>query len=481
LSALVRKIIDMRREKALKRERTHAVVIGASVAGMLAARVLAEFFEQVTVLDRDSLPDSAESRPGVSQARHLHALLPRGRRILERYFAGITVELQAAGAELLDAANDIAWLTAYGWGVRFASEFEALSCTRDLLDSIIRAKLKQLPNVEILQGCDVTGLVGEPKGVEGVRLKLRDERMAFVNETLWANLVVATTGRNSAVPNWLKDLGLPEPDVDCVNAHVGYASRMFRRRENCRGDWRAMFIQAAPPAAKRAGILFPMERNRWLVTLQGGDHDYPPTDDAGFLEFARSLRSPMLYEAIADAESLTPISSYRATENRLRHYERLKTWPERFLVMGDAVCAFNPVYGQGMTTAALAAENLRECLMEQSSTLNGLARRFQKRLAQINTAPWMLATSEDLRYGGTEGAVASRSTKFMHNYIARVLCSATRNSSVRKRFLEVQGMLRGPKTIFRPSVVVQVLKQILWSDSNATAQPSLLPLNEIKI
>jgi hypothetical protein len=222
-----------------------------------------------------------------------------------------------------------------------------------------------------------------------------------------------------------------------------------------------------------------MEKNRWLVTLQGGDRDYPPTDEAGFLEFAGSLRSPMLYEAITNAEALSPISSYRATENRLRQYERLKTWPERFLVIGDAVCAFNPVYGQGMTTAALAAENLRRTLTEQGSALNGLARRFQKRLARINSAPWMLATSEDLRYAGTEGAVASLSTKFMHNYIAHMLRSASQNSSVRKRFLEVQGMLKEPETIFRPSVVLQVLKQALRRDSNTTAQHSPPPLNGV--
>jgi 2-polyprenyl-6-methoxyphenol hydroxylase-like FAD-dependent oxidoreductase len=466
-------------DEALKKERTHVIVIGASMAGMLAARVLSDFFEQVTVLDRDALPDGSESRSGVPQAKHLHVLLPRGRRILESYFPGITSELQLAGSELLDIANDVAWLTAYGWGARFASEFEGLSSTRDLLDSIVRARLKQLPNVEVLHSCEVTSLVGKPEGVEGVRLRLRGERMAFVDETLWADFVVATTGRNSTVPGWLKDLGLPEPEVDCVNAHVGYASRMFRRPENFRADWRAIFIQAAPPAAKRAGVLFPMEKNRWLVTLQGGDRDYPPTDEAGFLEFAGSLRSPMLYEAITNAEALSPISSYRATENRLRHYERLKTWPERFLVIGDAVCAFNPVYGQGMTTAALAAENLRRTLTEQGSALNGLARRFQKRLARINSAPWMLATSEDLRYAGTEGAVASLSTKFMHNYIAHMLRSATQNSSVRKRFLEVQGMLKEPETIFRPSVVLQVLKQALRRDSNTTAQHSPPPLNGV--
>jgi 2-polyprenyl-6-methoxyphenol hydroxylase-like FAD-dependent oxidoreductase len=308
----------------------------------------------------------------------------------------------------------------------------------------VRARLKQIPNEEVLQGCEVIGLVGELNGVEGVRLRLHGKKMDFVDEILWADIVIAATGRHSKAARWLKELGLPEPEVDCIDAHIGYASRMFLRPRNPDGDWRAIFVQAAPPEVKRAGILFPVEGNRWLVTLQGGDRDYPPSDDTGFLEFARSLRSPMLYEAIADAEPFTPISSYRATENRLRHYERLRVWPERFLVMGDAVCAFNPVYGQGMTAAALASENLRGCLAKQKDGLNGLAQRFQKRLARINQAPWMLATSEDLRFAGTEGAIANRSTKFMHRYVARVLQLATHHRSVRKSFLEVQGMLKGP-------------------------------------
>lgn len=447
-------------------KKAQAIVVGASMAGMLAARVLADFCEQVIVLERDALPDRAKPRPGVPQTRHLHGLLPRGRRILERYFPGITAELRIAGAEMLDIANDIAWLTAYGWGARFPSEFEGLSCTRDLLDSIVRNRVKALPNIEILQGCDVTGLVGEASRVEGVRLRLRGGSNAAVDEILWGDLIVAANGRHSAVPTWLKDLGLPEPEVDCIDAHIGYASRAIRRPRLRSQEWRSIFIQAAPPEVKRAGILFPVEDDRWIVTLQGGDRDYPPCDDVGFREFARSLRSPLLYEAIAGAEPLSPISSYRATENRLRHYEWLRVWPERFLVMGDAVCAFNPVYGQGMTAAALASENLQDCLARKRTTLDGLSARFQKRLARVNKAPWMLATSEDLRFAGTEGAIAGRSTKLMHRYIACVLQLASRKPSVRKRFLEVQGMLKGPSAIFRPSILLQVFWQVLAGSSD---------------
>lgn len=239
--------------------------------------------------------------------------------------------------------------------------------------------------------------------------------------------------------------------------------------------WRALFIQAAPPAAKRAGILFPVEGNRWLVTLQGGDRDYPPADEAGFLEFARTLRSPLLFEAIKDAEPVTPISSYRATQNKLQHYERLKSWPDRLIVLGDAACAFNPVYGQGITTAALAAEDLQRCFRQSCGKLDGVARHFQRQLAKINRAPWMLSTSEDLRYAGVEGAAASLAVKFMHKYMNNVLRSATRSKTVRKRFLEVQGMLKGPAAILRPFVVAQVLKEALKSKPSSPCHYEALP------
>jgi 2-polyprenyl-6-methoxyphenol hydroxylase-like FAD-dependent oxidoreductase len=428
------------------------------MAGMLAARTLADIFDHVTVLERDAWSVGPEARPGVPQARHLHALLPAGRRILEQYFPSITSELEAAGAEVLDIGNDIAWLTPQGWGVRFVSGFEAVASTRDLLDWIVRRRLKKVPNVKSIQGCDVTGLLGQAKRIEGVKLRFR---AGGGTDVLRSDFVVVATGRNSAVPVWLRELGLPGPKTTRVDAHIGYASRVFRRPESCSQSWRGLFIQAAPPAATRAGVLFPVEGNRWLVTLQGGGRDYPMLDDAGFMEFARSLRSPLLYDAIRDAEPITPVSGYRATENQLRHYELLKPWPEGFVVLGDAVCAFNPVYGQGMTTAALAAEGLRKCLSKNGRSLDGASQRFQRRLAGINSAPWMLATSEDLRYRDAEGATPSMGIQLMHKYMNHVLRSATRCVPVRRRFLEVQGMLKRPSVIFRPSVVIQIVKQAL--------------------
>lgn len=207
-----------------------AIVIGGSMAGMFAARVLSETFDRVTIVERDVISGDLEGRPGVPQARHLHALLPRGRRILERWFPGITSEFQAAGAEILDVANDIAWLTPQGWGVRFPSKFEALTSTRDLLDWVVRRRLLQLPNVNLLHGCEVKSLRGHANMVEGVNLNFRAENgIGASTDFLRSEFVVVATGRNSSAPNWLRELGLPERETSRVDAHVGYASRMFRR------------------------------------------------------------------------------------------------------------------------------------------------------------------------------------------------------------------------------------------------------------
>jgi 2-polyprenyl-6-methoxyphenol hydroxylase-like FAD-dependent oxidoreductase len=446
----------------------NAIVIGASMAGMLTARVLAEKFASVIILEKDELPREPVSRAGVPQAKHLHGLLPRGLQILEQFFPGIQAELTSLGAEILHIGEDVAWLTPQGWGVRCKSGLEGLAFTRDLLDWALRRRLSRFQNVQIRDRANVRVLLGGTERIEGVSFHTNDENGKGPVSTLRGDLVAIATGRNSAVPQWLEAIGLPRPAITQVNAHIGYASRMFRRQTMTDRPWKAIFIQAAPPGKTRGGILFPVEGNRWLVTLQGGDGDYPPMHDAGFLDFARSLRSNALYEAIKDAESLTPITAYRNTENRLHHYERLSSWPERLIVVGDAACAFNPVYGQGMTTAALLAENLRKHLAQHASNLDGLARRFQKSVATINSAPWMLSTGEDLRFRSTEGATPSFATRLMHRYVDHVLRLGTRSQYVRKRFLEVQGMLKRPEALFHPSIVIRVLGNALFDGSHVT-------------
>ena len=438
----------------------HAVVIGGSIAGLLASRVLAETSERVTLLERDRFPDSAVPRKGLPQAHHLHVLLARGRQALEELFPGIGEELAAAGAETIDAGQDIAWLTRSGWGARFRSEICSFACSRPLVDHLVRRRIGALGTITVRQASEVTGLVfaDGSRRVAGVHVSRRD-RSSPGREEIAADLVIDASGRTSRTPEWLKAAGFAAPEETVVDAHLGYASRLYRRPAAAAADWKCLYVQAAPPERTRGGVAFAIEGNRWIVTLGGIGGDYPPTDEAGFRQFMGSLASRELADVVEHAEPLSPIAGFRATENRWRHYERLPSRPEGLLVLGDAACAFNPVYGQGMTMAALGALVLRQSLRGVSPARppDGLATRFQGALARLNKAPWLLATSEDFRSPLLDGARPGLSSRLMHRYLDRLVAHTTRDQDLRKLFLGVLHMVRPSTMLFRPDTFAKVM------------------------
>lgn len=442
----------------------HAVVLGGSIAGLLAARVLSDRFEHVTLIERDAYPQTPQARKGTPQANHVHGLLVRGRQILEDLFPGLQDEMIAAGAPEVDLAKEIAWYTPAGWGVRFESDLNVLSFTRPLLDFHVRRRLALNSRIEILDNTEVLRLLpgSTENHLAGVLICPRSaEADRKVAQELHADLVVDATGRASRAPRWLEDLGYQKPKETVVNAHLGYSSRLYRVPDDFASDWKCVFIQAAPPEHKRGAILFTVEDRRWLVTLLGGGHDYPPADETGFVEFLRSLPVSTIYDAVNRAEPLSPIKTHRGTENRLRQFEGVNRLPDNLLLLGDAVCAFNPVYGQGMTIAALGAQALQQTLSEHNGDLTGLARRFQKRLAKTNQAPWMMATAQDYRYRETVGGTPGARTRFMHRYMDRVVQLATQSVAVRQVLLRAFNMLVPPSTLFRPRVLFRVLVQAL--------------------
>jgi 2-polyprenyl-6-methoxyphenol hydroxylase-like FAD-dependent oxidoreductase len=332
------------------------------------------------------------------------------------------------------------------------------------MDWALRAKLKTMNSVAFLGNCDVVGLLTDAscQRVTGVQMRVRTPSLPSPGETTEVRtaLVVDASGRTSQAPRWLEALGYCAPKEVIVNADHGYSSRFYRIFPDAKRDWRALYVQPAPPTDVRGGLIFPVEGNRWLVSLWGGAKDYPPNDDAGFLKFARSLRTPLLYETICQAEPLTAISSFRSTANRLRQFDRLPRQPENFVVLGDAACAFNPVYGQGMTTAAIEAVLLDALLARYRKTgdLTGLAPEFQRRLARANSTPWMLATGEDLRYSKTGVGQSPWVTRAMRWYLDRILQTSLGDIKVRQVFLETMHMLKPLTALFHPRMVIRALR-----------------------
>lgn len=448
----------------IRRAGRHAIVIGGSMAGLIAARVLLDHYEEVTILESDRYPGGPTSRSGVPQARHVHVLMLRGQAILEQLFPGIRADLIAADAQLVDMAGDVEWLTPAGRGLRFPSSLIMLACTRDLLEWHVRLRLATHPRIRFGEETEVTGLLLGRKHsrVVGVRARRRGLTTSPTHE-LDADLVVDASGRQSKTPQWLQEIGYPALEEDVVNGFLGYASRIYEAPPPDGRTWKAAFIQAAPPDVTRGGLVLPIEHNRFMVTLLGLGRDYPPVDESGFVDFAGSLRAPLIYDFVRSAQPLSAIAGARHTENRWRHYESLDRWPDGLVVLGDAACAFNPVYGQGMTTAALAAMTLHRFLTRHSRGFDEKCLGFQKRLARVNAWPWLLATSEDFRVRGTVGGSPDLRTRLMHRYMDQVIQLTTFDRNVRLAFLRVMHMLESPASLFRPSLLLQVVRHAAHS------------------
>lgn len=382
-----------------------AVVIGGSIAGLTAARMLAGAFDSVTIVERDHLPQSLEFRAGAPQARHAHMLLPRGQAILEQQFPGLTDELIDSGAVAVHPSGDVLVFEDGDWYRPPAPSGQiSLACSRPLLEDVVRRRLKNDPRVQILEGTEALGLRADAQSrhVQGVTVRARGAA-ASVRE-LPASLVLDASGRASRAPQWLRELDFCPPQEWTINAFVGYTTRLYRRPKNFAQGWKALHVRLSPPDHTRGGLIIPLEGERWQVALVGIARDHPPTDEDGFMAYARSLPTSRLYEAIAAAEPLTSPYGYRHTANRLRRYDRLPCYLEGFLICGDAACTLNPVYALGMTAAVAGGPALERALQQYtgSNNLDGLAATFQRELGRAITPYWRLATRNDWDWPITE-------------------------------------------------------------------------------
>ncbi len=440
----------------------HAIVIGGSLAGMFAAHALRNHFAQVTVVERDDLPEDAGHRAGVPQSHHAHGLLARGQQIIEAQFPGIMAELQRDGA-LETRLERLVIVTPAGKMTPTQDAESGTFVSRYLLEWKIRQRLMSDTRIRFIFRAEAVGLHTDASRTRVTGVALRYRKGQTGDTTLYGNLVVDATGRRSDAPRWLSALGYDPPPEETVNSGVGYLSRFYRRPNNFPADWDGIIINARPPHNPRAGLILPIEGDRWHVTLGNYAGHYPKAEaatDAGFLEFAQQLADPSLYEAIRVAEPLTPVKMFRTPTNRFRHFEQLRRTPEGFIAVGDSVCAFNPIYGQGMTTSALGSLVLAEVLSDRSP---GFERRFQRALARAVDAPWFIATSEDLRWPGVmlQGASPRLGTPLLRRYVTLLLEAACADPVVSRAYMRMLNMLDLPVALLRPAVAVRVFGHAL--------------------
>lgn len=431
--------------------RSHAVVLGASMAGLGAARALTEHFERVTVVERDELPDVAEPRKGVPQAHHAHGLLPSGYRILDAWFPGLMRELVAAGGIEGDLTGDFLWYQYGAWKLRADSGLGGIVVSRPFLEAGVRRHTRALPKVTFLTGHDVLEPIYDAAGGRVTAAQVK-HRGSGETTTLDADLVVDATGRGSAAPKWLAAWGLGAVPESEVRIDVGYATGVFERKPGDLYGAMGAIIAGTTPAAKRFAAVLGAEADRWVITLVGVLGDHPPTELAAWRQFARALPTADVSRLVDGREPLGPLVAYRFPANRHRHFEQLARLPAGFLPLGDAVCSFNPIFGQGMSVALSEAKALEECLRSGD---DALAPRFFARIAPIVASPWTIATGEDFRFPEVVGD-RPPGFGFVTRYMERAHAAAARDPVVLKRFFEVASLLAPPTAMMAPGVALRV-------------------------
>ncbi|MEA2195406.1 MAG: hypothetical protein QOG42_1840 [Solirubrobacteraceae bacterium] len=445
----------------------HAIVIGASMAGLLAARVLSDSYDRVTVLDRDRLPEGVtENRRAVPQGRHAHGLQLGGQAALEELLPGFCDETMDEGAPSLRPGLEMRFKLAGHDIARTAVGTDGSVASRPLLEGIVRRRVRAIENVTVRDHCGVVDLLSCDGRVTGVRAQ--DRAPGSAPTDLRADLVVAASGRGGKVAKWLEAMGYDGPAEERVDVDIMYASRNLRMRPGALGDDK-IILDAAYPGRPRGVAMLADENGTWNVTLYGyGEDDRPPTDPEGFKAFAATVTDPDVAAAIAQAEPANEIATHGYPASVRRRYDTLRRFPEGLLVMGDAMCSFNPIYGQGMTVAALEAVALREVLRQGDARL---AKRFFKAARGPVDHAWKLSTGGDLALPEIEQA-APLPDRVVNRYMERLVATAAHDELVARTFFEVTGMLRPPTALLAPAIARRVLRR--GAARRPVAQPALV-------
>ncbi|MFE7236216.1 NAD(P)/FAD-dependent oxidoreductase [Streptomyces sp. NPDC001231] len=458
--------------------RPTAIVIGASAAGLFAAAALTEHAD-VTLLERDTLPDGPEPRRGVPQARHAHLVWSGGVRAFNDLVPGIVDGVVAEGGRLVHIMGDmVSRAPNEVWFRRFTSTHHRnLVSSRDLLDAVLRRHVLADERITLRQDTTALALVGDADRVTGVRVRTGDD-----TSVLTADLVIDASGRGSRAPQWLEDLGLPRVTEREVNAGVAYATRIYRAPgTTADADFPLVNVQANPAQAPgQGGIILPVEGGRWVVTLSGTRGGEPTSDPDAFVDFALGLGDPVIGELLKAAEPLGDVATTRSTANHRRYYEKLARWPDGFTVLGDAIAGYNPVYGHGLTVAAQGALAVRDVLRTTPVTAPGLARRLQRVAARPVAAAWDLAVGQDAFYPGASATPPTAVERYLAAFVDRAVATGARNPRALGALLDVMSMEKPATRLFSPDMLVPMLlgpkrsflsKPPLTDDERSAANP----------
>jgi len=433
-----------------------AVVIGAGMGGLAAAKAIAAHFEKVIVFDRDALLDGPAPRPGTPQARHTHNLLAGGCRALESLFPGIELNLVEAGAVRMRMRRDMRFeVPGFGHLPQRDFGFDQFALSRPSLERVCRRRVEREPNIEFRPRMRVTELIASPdnRGVAGVRF----EDTSGTPGSLAADLVVDASGRASPTLHFLEAIGSAKPPTIEIGIDQAYATAIFEKPEDAPTDWLFVLHVPTPPGSSRLGIIAPMEGRRWSVSLCVNHGEAPPADIDGFMAFAKSFRMPTIYNAIRGAKRVGDIARFGMPCSVRRAFDNLDRFPRGLVPLGDSVCRFPPVQGQGMSVAAqecCVLASLLESRRGLGDPLDRLAEAFLAEIQPLLETPWAVAMA-DLVYPQTRGERPSDFEKKLQ-YMHALMRLTAEDAETDKILAEVRSLLKPPSALREPELASRV-------------------------
>jgi 2-polyprenyl-6-methoxyphenol hydroxylase-like FAD-dependent oxidoreductase len=433
----------------------HAIVVGAGMGGLVAAKALSTHFEKVTVLERDALPGGPQPRIGTPQARQIHVLLKGGLDALAEFFPGFEAELERAGAVRARVGSEIL-IESPGFDPfpRRDLGFDTLCMTRPLVEFVARRLVQEQANITLHSRCRVTGCLAssDQTSVTGVRHDMLDDG----SKEMAADLVVDASSRGTLTLELLDQLGMPRPEETEIGVDLGYATATFEIPAAVSRDWRALLHRATAQSG-RGGFFFPIENDLWHVALNGVHGEAPSDDGPGFIAFAKTLRTSTIYDAIKDATLVGPIHRFGLPCSVRRRFEALQRFPDGLLPIGDAICRFNPANGQGMSVAAQEVRVIKSLLDARSAGshgLEGLAPAFFTAIQGVLAAPWSVAEN-DFIYDKTRGQRPQDFPQRM-KFGAALQRVAAEDAGVHQILFEVNHLMRPPSALRDPDIVSRV-------------------------
>ncbi len=438
----------------------HAVVIGGSISGLLVARVLADQFESVTLIERGKEPTAPKVRKQVPQGYHAHLLLKSGELYLQDLFPDLVTEMKAEGSVTVDSSADLSWFHHGCWKIKYHSHLRVLTQSRPFLEWHIHRQVSDLDNVIFRYETRAKQFITTSDKTKIIGVELHNRHTNKASENLDTDLLVDASGFGTQTPKLLQELGYTAPKETSVHIGLNYTSYVYECTTS-NHDWKSLIIYPRAPQQNRGGCLLTIENNRYLLTLVSYLDDEKPRNYTEFLDFAKSLPHPEIYNFIKNLTPISDLSSYYIPKTVRRHYEKLDNFPDGLVVMGDANCRFDPIFGQGMSVAAKEAIDLGRMLAARAKrqsppNVNGLSKPFHQQVARIISTPWLLAITEAYRYPQIEGR-RPFGMKFLHAYTALIFALSSTDKQVHESFMNVLHLLKEPIALFKPSILWKVL------------------------